>query len=82
MFLHIGDNISIYKDDIVTILDKKTVDKSKKTREFINLMIESGLLFNNNNKNNDIKTYLVTKDNNKGYKLYTSNISSMTLFNR
>ena len=89
MFLHIGENIAIQKKDIVTIIDKKTVDNSKDNRLFIETMIKSGLLRNKNEK--DIKTYIITCDRKvdrknkayaQNYALYTSNISSTTLSNR
>lgn len=75
MFLHIGENISIYKKDIIAILDKKTVEKSKDTKIFLEKL---------NTKNTDkdkIKTYLIVLEDGE-YSLYTSNIASITLLNR
>lgn len=78
MFLHIGENISVYKDDIVAILDKKTIDESKETKKNLESMSRMNVLSNEDN----IKTYIIALDNNKEYSLYTSSISSITLLNR
>ena len=89
MFLHIGENITIQKKDIVAIIDKKTVEKSEDTKIFIENMIKNGFLYNDNRDN--IKTYIITcvgKRDRKNrrytrkYTLYTSSISSTTLSNR
>ena len=89
MFLHVGENISILKKDIVAIIDKDSVDNSKETKIFIDNMIKDGLLSNENI--NDVKTYIITCtkkiDRNsrqyiRKYGLYTSNISSTTLSKR
>lgn len=79
MFLHIGENTSVHKDDIIAILDKKTIDKSKETRLFID-----GMTRKNKPANEDhIKTYIIAADSGeKEYGLYTSSISSITLLNR
>ena len=42
MFIHIGDNISILKKDIILILDKSTIRKSKTSKTFIESLIEDG----------------------------------------
>ena len=78
MFLHIGENISVFKDDIVAILDKKTIDESKETKKNLESMSKMNVLSNEDN----IKTYIIALDNNKEYSLYTSSISSITLLNR
>ncbi len=75
MFIHIGNNNTIAEKDIITILDKKTVDSSEITKEFINNLIEDGLLLNSNIDN--IKTYIIVCNG-----LYTSNISSTALYKR
>lgn len=76
MFLHIGDSISIYKNDIIAILDKVSLKKSKKGDN----------LFTNKNMeivsiDEKVKTYILTEKKGK-YVLYESNISSSTLLNR
>ncbi|MBZ2175704.1 DUF370 domain-containing protein [Schnuerera sp. xch1] len=92
MFLHVGENIYIYKDDIVAILDKNVLDNSKQDNVFVQNLIEEGCLVNNNLKDlDDTKTYIIAcnKRNHKKnrglkkeYKLYVSNISSTTLLKR
>lgn len=88
MFIHIGDNISLLKKDVLLILDKKTLIKSKTSRLFIQNLINSGSLVNLDD--DSVKTYIVALDKSKrtrrrgksDFKLYTSNISSRSLFNR
>lgn len=89
MFLHIGNNISIPKDEIVAILDKSTVEKSLDTKTFINKLIKNNCLINPDN--HKINTYIITciknidrknRLSNIKYNLYTSNISSKSLFKR
>ena len=89
MFLHIGENIAIFKKNIIAIIDKGSLDNSKDTRLFIQNLIENGCLVNKNL--DDIKTYIVTcskkasrenRKDKKEYALYASNISSTTLFKR
>ena len=88
MFIHIGDNISLLKEDILLILDKKTVLKSKTSKSFIQNLILSGSLINIDD--DSVKTYIVAREKSKrirrkdksDFKLYTSNISSRSLFKR
>ncbi|NLC03875.1 MAG: DUF370 domain-containing protein [Tissierellia bacterium] len=88
MFIHIGDNISILKKDIILILDKSTIRKSKTSKTFIESLIEDGSLVNLDDDN--VKTYIIALEKNQRtrrkdkskIKLYTSNISSRSLFNR
>ncbi|NMB26727.1 MAG: DUF370 domain-containing protein [Tissierellia bacterium] len=86
MFLHIGGNITILEKDIVAIIDERSVNSSKITKEFINNMVENGLLYDGDV--NNIKTYIITCVKNESrkdirqYGLYASSISSKTLFKR
>lgn len=88
MFIHIGDNISLLKKDVLLILDKNTLIKSKTSRLFIQNLIQNGSLVNTDN--DSVKTYILARDKSKrtrrrgksDFKLYTSNISSRSLFNR
>ncbi len=86
MFLHIGGDDYVFKDDIVAILDRDTVKASKDTSALIEKMVEKGLL--KNGEVDDVKTYIITCKrgrNNRGekqYYLYTSNISTSTLLRR
>lgn len=89
MFIHIGDNISLLKKDVILILNKSTLKKSKTSQSFIKNLIENGSLVNTDDSNN-VKTYIVALEKSKRtrrrgngkFKLYTSNISSRSLFNR
>ncbi len=86
MFLHIGGDNYVLKEDIIAILDKNVVENSKEASMFIENMIRNGLL--KNEKMDDVKTYIITckKDRNnklkKQHYLYMSNISSSTLLRR
>lgn len=86
MFLHIGGDNYILKDDIVAIIDKESIQNSKETNELIENMIKDGLL--KGGKRDDVKTYIITCKkgaNNKPkeeYHLYMSNISASTLLRR
>lgn len=84
MIIHIGDNLSLFKKDILVILDKNSVESSKDTSNFIMNLINKGALVNTITKN--IKTYIVTIERDKEsklvYKLYVSNISTNSLINR
>lgn len=83
MLVHIGENISLLKKDIIVILDKKTVESSKDTSNFILNLIKKDALVNPITKNT--KTYIVTrefKNNEYKYRLYASNISSSSLIKR
>ncbi len=88
MFIHIGDNISLLKKDIILILDKSTLNKSKINQSFIQNMISNGSLVNTDD--DSVKTYIISLEKSKRtrrvgnskFKLYTSNISSRSLFNR
>ena len=87
MIIHIGDNISLDGKDILIILDKKSVSDSNDNKYLIDNLIKSGNLVN---KVDDIKSYIIVNKKSKRYirnfkdllKLYVSNISSNSLFNR
>lgn len=79
MIIHIGDNNYIFEKNIIAILDKKAAEGTKKTREFINRIIEENCLVGSLDLNT--KSYIVVSDNNKTI-VYTSNISSKALANR
>lgn len=87
MIIHIGGNIALLEKDIVAILDVDSALESEDSQFFINTLIKSNRLINNLEK--DIKSYIITVDNNidsrdktQRYNLYTSNISSTSLLNR
>lgn len=89
MFLHIGDNISIPKSEIVAILDRDTVENSLETKVFIDKLIEEGCLINPSNLK--VNSYIITCVKNIDrrsrkkflkYNLYISSISSKALSER
>lgn len=85
MLIHIGNNISLLKTNIIAIFDKKTIDNCEYSKEFIKNIINNGYLINTANK--EIKSYIlvnkVGKERNQHvYKIYTSSISSISLLNR
>lgn len=79
MIIHIGDNNYIYKKDIIAILDKKSIEATKKSINFINKLIEDNCVIGNINQYT--KTYIVISKDKKTI-VYTSNISSKALMNR
>ncbi len=79
MIIHIGDNNYIFEKNIIAILDKKAAEGTKKTREFINKLIEDNCIVGALDQNT--KSYIVVSDQNKTL-VYTSNISSKALSNR
>lgn len=87
MNIHIGNNIYLDEKDIIAILNKKTIDESEINFDYINCLIGNGCL---KNEVDNIRTYIVTKQRNKGTEkdhndllnLYVSKISSNSLLKR
>lgn len=79
MIIHIGDNISLLEEDILLILDRKTVELSRDNKLFIQNLIDNNLL--RNDMNSEIKSYIIVQEKDN-LKLYVSNISSTSLLNR
>ena len=78
MFLHIGKNLTIPVNKIIAIVDKETSLYSYDTKMFIDIMKKKGNIYNSDQiDEKEIKTYIITDNN-----IYTSNISSSTLFKR
>ncbi|MBC8590877.1 hypothetical protein [Wansuia hejianensis] len=88
MIVHIGDNISLLKKDILLMLDANTVSKSQDNKKFIENLIKNKSLVNKLDHNT--KTYIIALDNSKKsqmaeykrYKLYGSKISSSSILKR
>lgn|SRR5690625_2447403 len=87
MMIYIGNNISIFIEDIVAILDARSVLDSKENKSFINKLIDKGCLVNKLDK--EVKTYIICLDRKKNningkrrFKLYMSNILSTSLLKR
>lgn len=80
MYVHIGKDIIIKDNEIITILDLEKMLFNKKLEDILNeLNIENSDIIDISNKNN--KSLLITKKDNK-IKAYISNISSITLSKR
>ncbi|MGF7060726.1 extracellular matrix regulator RemB [Brassicibacter mesophilus] len=89
MFLHLGKDFVIPLKDIIAIIDAETAFKSNDTREFFKIAEEEGFI--HDIVKDGIKTYIITekaeKDKNDGTEvrksiIYSSNISSTTLYKR
>lgn len=78
MFLHIGKDIALLREDIIAIIDKETLEESGDSLSFIENLIDNDCL---ENDIDNARSYIITNDN-KEDRLYTSNISSKTLFKR
>lgn len=89
MFLHLGNNFVIPLEDIIAIIDKKTAFESKDTVDFFRTAKEEDFI--KNIVDEDIKSYIITEKIEKDKKerksirksiIYSSNISSSTLYKR
>lgn len=80
MIMHIGEDNFVYKEDIIAILDKRTAEASKKTREFLSNLIGKGAVVGDINEYT--KSYILISNGKNNPKIYTSNISSKALINR
>ena len=80
MIMHIGENNFVYKEDIIAILDKRTAETSKKTREFLSSLIDKGSVVGDIDEHT--KSYIVVSNGKNNPQIYTSNISSKALINR
>lgn len=79
MILHIGNNISILKNDILTILNRETMEESDCNKNLIDKLIQNGKL--KNQIQEDVKSYIISLKDGE-VSLYISNISSNTLLKR
>lgn len=78
MYLHIGKEEMIKKEDILFLLDYKSLKENKLSLAFLeNIPKENKRDISQNNP----KTIIITKENQK-IKAYISNISSITLASR
>ncbi|MEH7084834.1 extracellular matrix/biofilm biosynthesis regulator RemA family protein [Neobacillus drentensis] len=73
MYIHIGEDINIRARDIISILDKESVNNSQLVEEFLKSRKEKVI----NLSKNPFKSVIVTNDN-----VYLSPISSGTLKKR
>ena len=79
VIIHIGENNYVLKEDIIAILDKKSMDSTKISRNFISNIIKNNCLIGK--LDSYVKSYVLVESENKTI-IYTSNISSKVLANR
>ena len=77
MFLHIGDDVTIYKADIVGIFDMEKTTTTKETRNYLNGENKEIIYVSEE----DPKSFIVVRTDNKE-KIYISPISVATLKER
>ncbi len=77
--MHIGESNYIFKDDIIAILDRKCLESTSLSKEFIHGAIEDNCLIGK--LDSSIKTYILVSQYNKII-IYTSAISSKALAKR
>lgn len=80
MYLHIGSDLMVHSDDIVSILDFENTTTSKITREFLAVSQEEDFIINVSEEDLP-KSFIVTERDGKT-KVYISPISSATLLKR
>ena len=79
MFLHIGNNYIIKKEEIIGIYNIKSIKNTKEYKKIIeNLKKNNNLI---KIENNEEKTLIIT-ENSKIVKGYICNVSSTTIANR
>ncbi|MCW2278286.1 extracellular matrix regulator RemB [Heliophilum fasciatum] len=76
MFLHLGSDVVVPKDDIVVIIDLESAAQANTTQEFIKSFDQSGKVKNIAETGKE-KSFIVTR-----HRAYISPISSMTLMKR
>lgn len=79
MLLHIGNDISIFKNDIIAILNKKSIEESPYNKNLIDKLIQDGKF--KNQIDEDINSYILSFEDGELF-IYGSNISSNTLLKR
>ena len=75
MYLHLGKDTVVDLNEIIAIIDIKTIKNSRVTNEFINKAYKEGQIRSSNTKK--VSSYVVTKN-----EVYLSSISAITLQNR
>ncbi|MFA7636669.1 MAG: extracellular matrix/biofilm biosynthesis regulator RemA family protein [Monoglobales bacterium] len=80
MYLHIGSDLMVHSDDIVSILDFENTTTSKITREFLAVSQEEDFIVNVSEEDLP-KSFIVTERDGKTT-VYISPISSATLLKR
>lgn len=78
MYLHIGNDILIKKENIIAIFNLEKINLNKEFEEFL----ESITIENKNDIEKEKKKSIIIIEENKKVKGYYSNISSVTLQKR
>lgn len=79
MYLHLGNNTIVRKDDIIGIFDLDASTISYKTREFLSNAEKNGMVINVSQELP--KSFVVCRENN-GCKIYICQLSPVTLIKR
>ncbi len=76
MIIHIGENISLFKEDIISIFDVDSINKS----DINKILLKKKSV---NKISDEIKSYILVNNNKEGKTdLYVSSISSESLMKR
>ncbi|MDA8234324.1 MAG: DUF370 domain-containing protein [Clostridia bacterium] len=76
MFLHLGGDVIVSKNDIIAIIDIKNLNRNVATKEFLQVADQEGFIKKISDKANEKSLILTTKN------VYLSPISSTTLKKR
>lgn len=79
MYLHIGNDIIIKKENIIAIFNLEKINKNKNFNSFIERIKEKNKVINIGEEKG--KSMIIVEEN-KDIKVYISNISSVTLAKR
>lgn len=80
MYIHIGGDVSLLKKNVVAIFDMDNTTISGKTREFLSLAEDDGILIN---VSDELPRTFIIENYGKGKtKIYLSPVSSATLLKR
>ncbi|MHB8172163.1 MAG: extracellular matrix regulator RemB [Thermincolia bacterium] len=76
MFLHLGGDVIVFKNDIIAIIDLKNIKRNDAIKEFLQVAEQEGFVKYITEKGNE-KSFILTTKN-----VYLSAISSNTLKKR
>lgn len=80
MFLHLGNNVSVFKKNVIAILDIENSSTSKITKEYLSNAGKSGWVIT---CSYDMpKSFVITLDEDFSERVYISSISAGTLRKR
>jgi hypothetical protein len=79
MFIHLGGDIVISINDVISIMDVESSNLSNTTKEFLSIAEDEGFI--RKISDDDPKSFILTEKDNKTI-IYLSPISSVTLLKR